>query len=90
MRPGPPVGDPTSHQVLGVRFFQAAIRVWQLTLGPFFGPACRFEPSCSRYTAEAIGRHGLRRGTSLGVRRILSCHPFHPGGFDPVPKRQER
>lgn len=61
------------------------IRLWQLVISPLLGPACRFEPSCSRYAAEAIERFGVLRGGALAVRRIGRCHPFHPGGFDPVP-----
>jgi putative membrane protein insertion efficiency factor len=72
---------------LGVRLALLVIRGWQLALSPVLRPACRFEPSCSRYTSEALERHGLARGLRLGALRLLSCHPLHPGGFDPVPKR---
>ena len=62
-----------------------AIRAYQLVLSPLIGPVCRFEPSCSRYTATCIGHHGALRGSWLGLRRILRCHPWNPGGYDPPP-----
>jgi putative membrane protein insertion efficiency factor len=62
-----------------------AIRVYQLSLGLLMRGACRFEPSCSRYSGEAIRRHGAVRGSWLTASRIARCHPFHPGGVDPVP-----
>ncbi|NTV80814.1 MAG: membrane protein insertion efficiency factor YidD [Candidatus Aminicenantes bacterium] len=61
------------------------IRVYQLTLSPLLGNRCRYHPTCSAYAREAIAKHGFFRGTSLGVRRLLRCHPFHAGGIDPVP-----
>lgn len=64
---------------------RAGIRAYQLSLGVLFRGACRFEPSCSRYADEAIRRHGALRGIWLTLARLSRCHPFHPGGFDPVP-----
>jgi putative membrane protein insertion efficiency factor len=66
-------------------FFTALIRVYQYTLSPLLGPSCRFYPSCSEYAHQAIRRHGPFRGMLLALKRILRCHPFHPGGVDPVP-----
>jgi uncharacterized protein len=62
-----------------------AIRLYQLVLSPFLGGQCRFYPSCSEYAREAIDKYGLLKGISLGCRRLLRCHPFHPGGIDHVP-----
>ncbi len=61
------------------------IRVYQLTLAKVLPPSCRFEPSCSHYTYEAINKYGLIKGSWLGFKRILRCNPFNPGGYDPVP-----
>lgn len=62
-----------------------AIRAYQLAVAPVLGPACRFEPSCSRYAAEAVERHGALRGSWLAMRRLGRCHPFGGCGLDPVP-----
>jgi hypothetical protein len=62
-----------------------AIRFYQLAFSPLVGPACRFHPTCSQYALEAVARFGVLRGGWLGVRRLGRCHPWHPGGFDPVP-----
>jgi hypothetical protein len=61
------------------------LRAYQLFVSPLLGPHCRFTPSCSEYMRQAILRHGLGRGSWLGVCRLLRCHPLHAGGIDPVP-----
>ena len=61
------------------------IRLYQWLISPLLGPRCRFYPSCSHYTIEAIETHGVVCGTWLGLKRVLRCHPGHPGGVDPVP-----
>jgi putative membrane protein insertion efficiency factor len=61
------------------------IRFYQRFISPGLPPACRFYPTCSEYGYEAISRYGIIKGGALTVRRLLRCHPFHPGGYDPVP-----
>jgi putative membrane protein insertion efficiency factor len=61
------------------------IVVYQRMISPMFGNVCRFEPSCSEYTRQAIEKYGVLHGTWLGMKRISRCHPLHEGGFDPVP-----
>src|SRR5436309_2834858 len=68
------------------RLLIALLRVYQLLLRPALAPACRFTPSCSAFAREAIERHGARRGSLLAARRLLRCHPWSPGGNDPVPE----
>lgn len=63
------------------------IRFYQLALSPLKQPTCRFSPTCSQYSIEAIEQFGVIKGTYLSVRRILKCHPFHEGGYDPVPEK---
>jgi hypothetical protein len=61
------------------------IRAYQCLVSPALPPSCRFMPTCSQYAYEAISRYGAMRGGLMAVKRILRCHPFHPGGYDPVP-----
>jgi len=63
----------------------ALIRLYQWTLSPLLGPKCRFYPSCSNYALEAVQRFGILHGSWLTLRRLGRCHPWHPGGIDPVP-----
>ena len=63
------------------------VRFYQKFFSPFIGSSCRFTPSCSSYAVQAFETHGFLRGFFLTLVRILKCHPFHPGGYDPVPKK---
>lgn len=67
------------------RILIAIIQVYRYALSPFLGQHCRFHPSCSAYAVEALQEHGALRGSVLAVRRLARCHPWHHGGFDPVP-----
>ena len=71
---------------LGKRIALGAIKSYQRVISPAFPPSCRFTPTCSEYTYQAVQRHGVLRGVWLGLSRLVRCHPFHPGGYDPVPK----
>ncbi|TFG83568.1 MAG: membrane protein insertion efficiency factor YidD [Spirochaetales bacterium] len=68
-----------------VVILEALIRFYRVVISPLKPPSCRFYPTCSAYALEAIQKHGAARGSLLAVKRILRCHPYNPGGFDPVP-----
>jgi len=72
-------GDIPKIVLLGI------IRFYQKFVSPMFPPSCRFTPTCSYYTYEAIAKYGVAKGGWLGIKRIARCHPFNPGGYDPVP-----
>ena len=67
------------------KFALALIRLYQVTLSPLLGRHCRFHPTCSNYAYQAIEKHGIFKGIPLALKRLLKCHPFHPGGVDVVP-----
>lgn len=64
------------------------VRLYRMVLSPLLGPRCRFYPTCSTYAVQALAEHGAGRGVWLAARRVIRCHPFHPGGYDPVPPRK--
>ncbi len=66
------------------------IRGYRAFISPLYPPTCRFHPTCSQYAIEAVDRFGPIRGSWMAIRRILRCHPFHPGGYDPVPPVEEK
>ena len=65
------------------------IKLYQLILSPLLGLNCRFEPTCSQYFIEAVEMNGVLKGSVMGIKRLLKCHPWHPGGFDPVCKKHQ-
>jgi hypothetical protein len=72
------------------RVLAALVRGYQLAISPMLRPSCRFAPSCSEYAYESLVEHGALRGSWLALRRLLRCHPFHAGGYDPVPPSSRR
>ena len=81
LKPSPLKENKTS---LLVYPFILLIQIYRYTLSPIFGQGCRFEPSCSHYAEEALKKYGLFRGSVMAGRRLLRCHPWHEGGYDPV------
>jgi hypothetical protein len=69
------------------RWLQLLVRGYQRAVSPLSGPRCRYLPTCSEYAYEALDEHGALGGTWLAVRRVARCHPFHEGGYDPVPRK---
>ena len=86
-RPGEPAGEPRAS--LAARPLLALVFLYQATLRPFFGGHCRFHPSCSEFAVEALRTHGALRGSWLALHRLVRCHPFGGGGYDPVPPRRD-
>ena len=73
-----------------VRFFVFLVRIYQRIISPLLPQTCRFHPSCSAYSIEALREHGALRGTWMTLRRISRCHPLSAGGYDPVRKKKKR
>ncbi len=73
-----------ASQTIGVTLVLMLIRLYQRTISRMLPPSCRFYPSCSEYAWQAVQRYGVRRGGWMAARRLARCHPFHPGGYDPV------
>ena len=71
------------------KFLIKTIKLYQLILSPLLGSNCRFEPTCSQYFIEAVEINGVLKGSVMGIKRLLKCHPWHPGGFDPVCKKHQ-
>lgn len=74
------------HDSLGSTIALWLIKVYRLAISPLLPPSCRYAPTCSEYCYDAIAQYGLLRGGWLGLKRVARCHPFHPGGADPVPE----
>lgn len=88
MLPGdsPRLPPPASPRISPLaRLLLWMVRAYQYVLSPYFGTQCRFAPTCSHYAVEALQKHGAVKGAYLTTRRLLRCHPWHPGGYDPIP-----
>ena len=74
------IGNDMKRIILGI------LTIYKKMISPFLPPSCRYYPTCSDYCREAVERFGVLRGLNLGIKRLLRCHPWHPGGYDPVPE----
>lgn len=81
----PDAGVAHTERTFIAKFLMGAVRFYQRFISPTMPPSCRYYPTCSEYTLQAIAKYGALKGTWLGIKRISRCHPFHPGGYDPVP-----
>ena len=79
----------TTRVSIAARVLMGPVIAYRRVISPLIPPRCRFEPSCSTYALQALSTHGAVRGAWLSVRRIARCHPFNPGGYDPVPDRSQ-
>lgn len=79
----------TTQQTIWQRFLIGVIQAYRYCVSPFLGPHCRFHPTCSCYAVTAVERHGALKGGWLALKRVGRCHPWHPGGLDPVPDKNE-
>jgi len=80
----------TSKRNVGEVAALGLIKAYQYGIRPMLGPRCRFFPSCSEYTADAISEYGVLRGSAMGAMRLVKCHPWHAGGYDPVPEKNTK
>ena len=80
----------TSKRNVGEVAALGLIKAYQYGIRPMLGPRCRFFPSCSEYTADAISEYGVLRGSAMGATRLVKCHPWHAGGYDPVPEKKTK
>lgn len=85
-----PGGEGALQGPLMKSFLIGFVRLYQLLISPVLGSNCRYHPSCSAYTIEAMEKHGAFNGIWMGIRRVLRCHPWHEGGFDPVPDPKDK
>jgi len=74
---------------MSARLITAVLSIYKFAISPYIPRSCRFYPTCSEYAAQAVEAHGAVRGLALAARRLLRCHPFNPGGYDPPPARRE-
>ncbi len=89
MNPGRPesldAAEIAVQRALPVRLLIGLIAIYRYAISPVLGPHCRYYPSCSEYAQQALGRHGIYLGAGLSLKRLCRCHPWKPGGYDPVP-----